>query len=272
MADTEITLGEVNETLGLISDESLDDIINAVKSRDRAAVGSAVTSAFSSGLAAGAVAEALITHLRDIEFDMLNRNEKNFSELDRMIDALRKATGEMNGSGIPDIILEMTLMKLVAPVQNFVMPTPIMSSTPQPMPLTSSMPQSMPIPSSTPQPAQIPQPIENLDAGKKIFYDVLSSLSKEDNSLASKAVFISFNGETMTLGFKSPVVANVFKKAQPAFERTATQIVGHPIKISAIVDGKVTSPILNTLPEPDRSNLAGAMNLFNSTDATKIND
>ncbi len=262
MADTEITLDDVNETLGLISDESLDDIINAVKSQDRAAVGSAITNAFRSGLAASAVAEALITHLRDIEFDMLNRNERNFAELDRMIDALRKATGEMNGSGIPDIILEMTLMKLVAPVQNFVMPTPIISSTPQSTPITSSMP----------QPAQIPQPIENLDAGKKIFYDVLSSLSSEDRTVAQKAVVMSFNGESMTLAFKSRFMAEMFNGIQPAFERSAEQIVGRPIKISAIFDGKVTSPILNTLPEPERSNLAGAMDIFKATDATKIND
>ena len=119
MADNEITLDNVNETLGLISDENLDDIISAVKAKDRAAAAQAVTRAFRSGLSANLIAESLIMRLRDIEFDMLDRSEKNFAELDNFIDALRKAVSEMYGSGIPDIILEMTLMKLAAPADCF---------------------------------------------------------------------------------------------------------------------------------------------------------
>ena len=144
MADTEITLADVNETLGLISDESLDEIISAVKAKDRAAVGKAITQAFRSGLAANAIAESLITRLRDIEFEMLDKGDRNFSDVDALIDALRKSVGEMNGSGIPDIILEMTLMKLAAPAQNFVAMSPVQNSAPR----------------------------ENLDEGQKIFYDV----------------------------------------------------------------------------------------------------
>ena len=249
MADKEITLANVNETLGLISDESLDEIISAVKAKDRVAVGQAVTKSFRSGLAANAIAESLITRLRDLEFDMLGRGEKNFAELDQIIDAVRKATGEMYGSGIPDIILEMTLMKLAAPVQNFIAPQI--------------------------QVVQSSAPTENLDAGQKIFYDVLNSLSAEDKGLSlifDKAVVTGYNGDTMTLAFKSDVLAGMFKKTQPQFEQTLNNVAGRSIKVSVVVDTNLPSPILKNMNEPDRSNLAGAMEIFHASDATKIND
>ena len=216
MSDKEITLSDVNKTLGLISDENLDDIISAIKAKDRAAVGRAITRAFSSGLAANVIAESLITRLRDIEFEMLDAPNKNFAEFDQMIDALRKATGEMYGSGIPDIILEMTLMKLAAPVQNFIIP------------------------------AQVSVPSENLDAGQKIFYDTLNALSSEDNnsmmSLLKKTTVMGFTGDELTLGFKSAAVANLFKKEIPKFERAAAQVADKAIKVSIIVDKNLHPP------------------------------
>ena len=248
MADTEITLDNVNETLGLISDESLDEIISAIAAKDKAACGRAVTKAFQSGLAANAIAEALITRLRDIEFEQLDGGGKNFAEYDRIIDAVRLATGEMYGSGIPDIILEMTLMKLAAPAQIFVAPT---------------------------APVQAPLPTENLDAGRKIFYDIASFLSGEDKSVTSlleKATVTSFKGDTLTLGFKSDMMANIFKSHQEQIEQTAERVAGRAIKISIVVDPNLPPPILNQMTEPARSNLASAMQIFNASDATKIND
>lgn len=251
MADKEIFLDDVNETLGLISDEKLDEIISAVTSKDRAAVARAVTNAFRSGLAANAIAESLITRLRDIEFEMLNRGEKNFSELDRIIDALRKSTSEMFGSGIPDIILEMTLMKLVAPVQNFVAVQTSMS-------------------------AQNPLPSENLDEGRKIFYDVANLLSAENSSVANvlkKAVVTNFGGDTLTLTFKSDLLANLFNSQhRQQFEQAIEKSAGRAIKISVVVDKNLPPPVLNDLPEPARSNLVGAMEIFKASDAVKIND
>lgn len=248
MADKEITLDNVNETLGLISDESLDEIISAIREKDRVAVGHAVTKSFQSGLAANAIAEALITRLRDIEFEMLDGNAKNFAEFDRIVDALRQATGEMYGSGIPDIILEMTLMKLVAPTQNFVM---------------SSVP------------AQVSLPNENLDEGRKIFYDVADILSEEDQDLKGiidKAVVTSFTGDTLTLGFKSSVFADLLKNHQQHFEQTIERVAGRAIKVSVITDKNLPPPILNNMPEPDRSFLASAMEVLGASDAEKIND
>ena len=247
MADNEITLENVNETLGLISDENLDDIISAVKAKDRAAAAQAVTRAFRSGLSANLIAESLIMRLRDIEFDMLDRSEKNFAELDNFIDALRKAVSEMYGSGIPDIILEMTLMKLAAPVQNFVIPTP----------------------------AQIVStPNENLDAGRKIFYDTANSLSEDAmlKTLIDKAVVTNFSSDTLTVTFKSTLTADRFKRSQAKFEETAAQSAKRPIKISVIVDESLLPPVVNKMAEPARSNLATAMDFFHATNATKIND
>ena len=249
MSDGEITLNDVNETLGLISDESLDEVIAAVMAKDRAAVANATANAFRSGLAANAIAEALITRLRDKEFELLGRGEKNFTELDRIIDALRKATGEMYGSGIPDIILEMTLMKLVAPIPTLTLPT--MPTAPNPTPTV------------------------NLDAGKKIFYDVASKLSESDvmiERVLNKAVVVNFSGDTLTLGFKSSAMENLFKNHQSKFEQTALQTVGRAIKFSAVVDENLPAPILQNMSEPNRSNLAGAMEVFHAADADKIND
>ena len=248
MSDKEITLDNVNETLGLISDENLDEIISAVKAKNRAEVGKAITRAFRSGLTANVIAESLITRLRDIEFDMLDRNEKNFSELDKIIDALRTATGEMYGSGIPDIILEMALMKLVAPVQNFI---------PTPLPVVQT-------------------PIsKNLDEGRKIFYDVVNALSAEDKTITAttdRAAVIGFTEDTLTLAFRTDMLANVFKKNQRHFEQKSAQIAGRAIKFSVVVDTNLPPSVLNNMSEAERANLTNAMKIFNATDATKISD
>lgn len=245
MANTEITLANVNETLGLISDESLDEIIAAVRAHDRAAVAPAITKSFQSGLAANAIAEALITRLRDIEFDRLDGNARNFAEFDRIIDALRQATLEMNGSGIPDIILEMTLMKLAAPAQTFVAPPP----------------------------AQVSAPTANLDAGRKIFYDVVNFLGAKNTNLAfmlEKAVVTNFAGDVLTLGFKGEGVAALFKRNLPQAEAAAKQVAGRAIKISVVVDPNLPPPWLDRMTEPARSNLVGAMQVFQASDADKV--
>lgn len=244
MADTEITLANVNETLGLISDESLDEIIAAVKAQDRSVVAQAVTKSFRSGLAANAIAEALITRLRDIEFERID-DARNFADFDRMIDALRQATLEMNGSGIPDIILEMTLMKLAAPVQTFVAPPP----------------------------AQVSPPNGNLDAGRKIFYDVINFMGAKDKDLTfmlEKAVVTNFTGDVLTLGFKGEGVAGMVKQKLPQTEDAAKQVAGRAIKISVVVDPNLPPPALNRMSEPARSNLVDAMQVFKASDFDKV--
>ena len=251
IGEKEILLTTVDEMLGLISDEKLDAIISALRARDRKATADAITAAFDSGVAPNSIAEALITRLRDLEFARLQRGERSFANIDGLVDALRKAINEMYGSGIPEIILEMTLLKLAAPVQT---PVQVVASR------QSSAPAE---PTSA-----------NLDAGKKIFYDVLNNFGRQDDSLnaiVSKAVVTNFDGKTMTLGFKSPALASMFGNNKLAqFEQQLAQAAGHPIKISVVVNKNMSAPILEQLNEPDRTALAGAMNVFGATDATKI--
>ena len=116
MTGGKITLNDVNETLGLVSDADLDEIISAVQAQSRADIAKAVQKAFKSGLSSVVIAESLITRLRDLEFEILEgRNSSQIVNFDNFIDAVRKATFEMQNSGIPDIIFEMTLLKLAAP-------------------------------------------------------------------------------------------------------------------------------------------------------------
>ena len=115
MSDKKISLDDVNKTLGLISDADLDEIIFAVRNKNRAEVVQAITHAFQSGLTAISIAESLITRLRDFEFQNLSRSNSELSAIENFVSEIRKATLEMQSSGIPDIILEMALMNLAAP-------------------------------------------------------------------------------------------------------------------------------------------------------------
>ena len=154
----------------------------------------------------------------------------------------------MYGSGIPDIVLEMTLMKLAAPVQNFAAPV---------------------------TPVQTALPSENLDAGRKIFYDVASFLSGKDSTLGyvlNQAVVMNFAGDVLTVGFRGDVMANVFQGYLQKFEQAAERIAGRAIKVSVEVNANLPPPILNGMSEPARSNLADAMQAFQASDAVKIND
>ena len=252
----EISLDDVDNMLGLVSDEKLDKVISAVRAHDRKKTAEAVTAAFSSGLAANTIAESLITRLRDMEFARLEKGTEIFSELDNFIDALRKSISEMYGSGIPDIILEMTLLKLAAPLQNF------------------SPTQSVSIQSASSQTVQNPAPVANLDAGKKIFYDVANKFGRQEdglNGIVDKALVVNFSGNTMTVGFKSPTLASMFERNfLTKFEQTFAEETGRPIKISIIVDKNLSSPILDRVDEPERSVLEGAMNFFGASDAKKV--
>ena len=246
----EISLTDVDNMLGLVSDEKLDKVISAVRARDRKETAAAITSAFSSGLAANTIAESLITRLRDMEFARLEKDTEIFSELDNFIDALRKAISEMYGSGIPDIILEMTLLNLAEPLQTF---APIQMPT---------------------QAVQTSAPVANLDAGKKFFYDVANKFGSQEDGLSGivdKAIVVNFSGNTITVGFKSPTLASMFEKNYLAkFEQALGEEAGHPIKISVMFDKNLPAPILERVDEPERSVLEGAMNFFGASDAKKV--
>ena len=125
MTDTDLlTVDIVDNTLGLVSDSDLDEIIEAAKSKDRKNIIESTAKAFKSGLTANTIAESIITRLRDIVSKINNSRSPELNFYNEMIDQLRKAVIEMQGSGIPEVILETALFKFASnplppPVNNF---------------------------------------------------------------------------------------------------------------------------------------------------------
>ena len=202
MSNGTITLDDVNKTLGLISDSDLDEIISAVQNKNRLDLANAVTKAYRSGLSSISIAEALITRLRDFEIENLNSSSpQKLREIDNFISAVRKAVLEMQGSGIPDIILEMALMNFTG---------------------ENSQPKVESV-------QTVQSEIGNtLDDGKKILYHIQQS----EISLR-QAEFVSFDGKNLVLKFKSDTVSRIFLSHKNALEEVATKFANRQIIISA---------------------------------------
>lgn len=256
MSDKIITLDDVNETLGLVSDADLDEIISAVKSKNRSATGAAITRAFRSGLSSISIAESLITRLRDLEFEILDGgSDAELRELENFSAAIRQAILQMQGSGVPEIILEMNLMSLAAPK---------IFSAPKVFSGTSK------------EISQPEMPTGNLDEGRKIFYHVVDGLKVTDEpcgAFVEKSVVKNFSGDEMKISFKSKFLVDMFEKSyHKSFEDTVTEFAGRQIKVTAVVDEKMPAPILERMSEPDKSNLKNAMDIFQSDKVQKIQD
>ena len=109
-----LTLERVDDTLGLVADSDLDALIDAVRAKDRAKIVVLTSKVFASGITAVNFAEDIITRARDLITNLDNNRSDEFYFLERTIDLLRKAVVEMHSSGIADIILETTLLKLTS--------------------------------------------------------------------------------------------------------------------------------------------------------------
>ena len=109
-----LTLELVDETLGLVADSDLDDLIDAIRSKDRSKISMLNAKVLASGITAIDFAEEIITHARDRITQLDNSQSDDFQFFARLIDLLRKAAVEMRASGIADIILETTLLKLAS--------------------------------------------------------------------------------------------------------------------------------------------------------------
>ena len=228
MSDNIITLDDVNQTLGLISDADLDEIISAVKSQDRFAISNAITHAFRSGLNSISIAEALITRLRDLEFQSLSeRTSYGLHEIEKVIEVLRKTILEMQGSGIPDIILEMSLMNFASPIHYEKNSNSEISEPPKSEKLKDVV-ESLSTLGNT------------LDDGKKIFYHILET-PKLDTSmkalLNNGATVKDYDGKNLTLIFQTKIVSELFeRKFKTDFALSATKIAGHNVKVSVECD------------------------------------
>ena len=109
-----LTVDIVDNTLGLVSDSDLDEIIEAAKSKDRKNIIENTAKAFKSGLTANIIAESIITRLRDIVAMINSSRSPELAIYNEMIDQLRRAIIEMQGSGIPEVILETALFKFAS--------------------------------------------------------------------------------------------------------------------------------------------------------------
>ena len=109
-----LTMELVDDTLGLVSDSDLDEIIEAAKTKDRRNIIISTAKAFKSGLTAANIAESLITRLRDDVAMINNSQSAELAIYNEMIEQLRKSVIEMQGSGIPEVILETALFKFAS--------------------------------------------------------------------------------------------------------------------------------------------------------------
>ncbi|MBO4401795.1 MAG: DNA polymerase III subunit gamma/tau [Selenomonadaceae bacterium] len=250
MADKKISLADVNDTLGLVSDADLDEIISAVKSQNRAEVAKSISHAFQSGLSSVSIAESLITRLRDLEFEILRRqNDSELRILDRFIDALRKAAQEMQSSGVPDIILEMTLMKLAAPEFVPVAQVPAVSNIPSAGKTLTG----------------------NLDADKKILYDIVAKASPSLRGVLNDAVFTQTSADSVTLTFKSKKRCEYFSVSdRTALEKLFEAEFGRKIKIETSVDENLANPSLDRVDAAHREFLTKTMDIFQTDTFEKI--
>ena len=239
MADKTISLEDVEKTLGLISDADLDEIISAVQAQDRTSLSEALGRAFRSGLSSISIAEALISRLRDMEFGLIKkRDDSELARLENLAAEVRKIIVEMQYSGVPDIILEMALMKIAAPrvmlQQNF---------------------------STSEMPAQI----ETLDDIKKVFRELRAQLPESEKNMRAilqSASVLNFAGNILTLNFSSPSMAEMFKDARQAqFEEIFSKLIGHPIKVAKVIGANVGADFDN-IGDREKKNMQSAGNFF----------
>ncbi len=109
-----LTLALVDETLGLVADSDLDGLIDAIRAKDRLKISVLNAKVLASGITAIDFAEEIITRARDLITKLDNAQSEEFYFYERMIELLRKSVVEMRASGIADIILETTLLKLAS--------------------------------------------------------------------------------------------------------------------------------------------------------------
>lgn len=251
MADKNISLMDVERTLGLVSDSDLDEIISALKSKNRTSLGSALNRAFRSGLSSISIAEALIGRLRDIEFGFLKkRNDSELIQLENLAAEVRKIIVEMQYSGVPDVIFEMALMKIAAPKVQL-QPTQINFTQPNP--------------------AQV----ETLDEIKKIYLDLIEQIPDEDKNIRAmlkSATVTDFSDNVLKLNFSSQSLADVFKDARQAkFEEYFSKLIGRQIKVIKIIGGSV-APSFENIGEREKKNIKAAMNVFQTENFSQTED
>ena len=247
MAGKKISLQNVNDTLGLVSDADLDEIISAVQAQDRVKVAQAVNQAFRSGLSSIVIAESLIARLRDLEFENLERRVSRFQNVDNFVDAVRKSIWEMQNSGIADIILEMTLLKLAAP-QIISAPANVQNVSAVKGVFTG-----------------------NLDEDKKIFYDIVAKLEKGSMLLhmtLKDSTFKNFSNGILTFGLRKKNMTIFGKADKEKLESIILNELGQKITVEAVLD---ENSKFEKVPPSDREFLKKTLDIFKTENFTIMN-
>jgi sugar-specific transcriptional regulator TrmB len=146
-----------------------------------------------------------------------------------LVAEIRKAISEMQNSGIPDIILEMTLMKLSAP--------PIIS---------------------------VPQ-IANLDEPKKISYDINEILKELPKSTAlmleQSAVVKNFSDNILTVAVTKSY-SGIFQTTKKEIEKFLSEKFNKKITVETIVDENLKISQFDKVKDSDKPFLEESMKIF----------
>ena len=221
-----------------------------MRSQKREEIAKAVSHAFSSGLSSISIAESLITRLRDLEIENLNKqNDFNFFEIDKFIEVLRKTILEMQGSGVPDIILEMSLMNFS--FKNILEDMEKNPAAYQKITNVQSNPEVFG---------------DSLDDGKKIFYHIrdfaLHGFAMRA-MLQSSASFKDYDGKTLTLVFKSKTVADLFLQFhKKEFEEAVYAYSGRNVTVATAVDEEVGDVNVYLLKDEEKKFLEESKKIF----------
>lgn len=276
MANKKISLSDVNQTLGLISDADLDKIISAVKSQNRAEVGKTLNQAFRSGLSSISIAESLITRLRDLEFELLGgKNEFELNLIENFVDDLRKTVLEMQGSGVPDVILEMALMKFSAPKIVFTQPAEVRTVEISSETSLIELPAKHSEQKLPPEKKTLPEdePDNGIDEISKIFYDI-SWLTEEGDDgicgLIKMAKVEDFSGDTLTISFRTSILKRFFSMCyKKKFEDLLAQHSEKRIEVNVLVNGEFIGKDNST---KIKENLDSAAKIFDVAEVKKIDE
>ena len=287
-----LTLNMIDDTLGLVSDADLDLIIESAKEKDRKKLMESISNAFKSGLTAGNIAESLITRLRDRITYSSDEKAYDIALYNDMIDKLRQSIIEMQGSGIPEIILETSLFKFVSsPLTAFEKKTENVDVIF--IDETSTNPENGVIPTSTNTIANKGKVIninekrkdfdinveitdeDNPDVGKKIFDKLINYFEKKDGiditPCMKSAEVVKFKSGIISLKFKNSIMAGVFKDHIKLAESVLKERTNVEIKLQIDIDDDVkktsiekndTTLAIDKLNPDDRQYLKSMMKLF----------
>ena len=243
-----LTLDMVDSTLGLVSDADLDDIIDSAISKNRIKIIQSTAKIFKSGLTADNIAESLITNLRDKVSKIVDPNSSKLAVYNEIIDKLRQAVIEMQGSGIPEVILETTLFKFASTPLNintsFTNNTNFVSQIPQqpPAPIKPVINTIIEHKEEKKVEWQIHFTEENqIETAKTLLnklyeYFSVTDFESEIKILIKNLIFAEFVDDTIFFSINSVAFERIFQEHHKRIEKLIQEKTGEYLKIELVND------------------------------------